>query len=292
MRSYDFNVAPNTAESAPQNSTITVQDKAMQMKPPIKFVTKSNHEQHQQQQRSLQKQITATEYGITTSRINHLDRISNNITLDKIISEYLANQHSKCKNPISTCPPFDLFTQHKCPDPKPNSIPGMCSNFASRYHYRQGGYSSKRLDRHLVHSQFCMTKLFRSDISYFKCCDFLPCKNCIIVGLHSGEVELYNIECGKRYTYPCHNSYVHNVKCSKNGSLVLTSSLELSKMWIISRNSFLMKLAFDGETYVEFSKVNEDKILGTNAKVNYKRLSCTDRQLFILPVHVLERYNI
>ena len=29
--------------------------------------------------------------------------------LDSIITEYLANQHSLCKNPMVTCPQFDLL---------------------------------------------------------------------------------------------------------------------------------------------------------------------------------------
>jgi hypothetical protein len=32
-----------------------------------------------------------------------------NLTLDGIITEYLKNQHALCKNPVATCPRFDLF---------------------------------------------------------------------------------------------------------------------------------------------------------------------------------------
>lgn len=31
------------------------------------------------------------------------------ITLDSIITEYLTNQHALCKNPMVTCPQFNLF---------------------------------------------------------------------------------------------------------------------------------------------------------------------------------------
>lgn len=31
------------------------------------------------------------------------------ITLDRIVTEYLMNQHALCKNPVVTCPTFDLF---------------------------------------------------------------------------------------------------------------------------------------------------------------------------------------
>lgn len=35
----------------------------------------------------------------------HNDRI----TLDSIVTEYLTNQHALCKNPMVTCPQFNLF---------------------------------------------------------------------------------------------------------------------------------------------------------------------------------------
>lgn len=31
------------------------------------------------------------------------------VTLDSIVTEYLRKQHALCKNPVVTCPPFDLF---------------------------------------------------------------------------------------------------------------------------------------------------------------------------------------
>lgn len=287
MKQTDFNAALTAAESAPQISTKNEQDDIMPVNVPIKLIKKSNQfnatnnnhlnmTQQQQQQRSLQKQITAAEYvgaSPTTSRLSQIEQFSKNVTLDTIITEYLTNQHALCKNPMSTCPQFDLFAPHKCPDPRPNKMHGLCSNFAGRYFRRQAGYNSRRLDRRLVHSQFCMARTIRSqDDSFYTCCDFTPCTTSIVVGLHSGEVKVYNNESGDEYTYPCHSSYVNNVKCSKDGTLLLTSSAwrqPLSGMWNIEKNQFSMKLVFDEEEYLEFSKVNEDKILGTNAEVNY-----------------------
>ena len=43
---------------------------------------------------------------------------SSKITLESIMCDYLSNQHSLCKNPMVTCPEFDLFVPHKCPDPR------------------------------------------------------------------------------------------------------------------------------------------------------------------------------
>lgn len=224
------------------------------------------------QQRSLQKQIVAIDCGgaIPTSRINPIE-YSSNITLETIITEYLTNQHSFCKNPISTCPQFNLFAPHKCPDPRPKIINGLCLNFPSRYHHRQAGYNSQRLDRRLVHSEVLPVvppKVLKSEMSLFTSCDFKPHTTDIVVGLQCGEVEVYDIETSDKYSYPCHSNCVNYVKCSRDGTLLLTSSQSRSKMWNIENKSFLMKLAFDEEKYIEFSKLNQDKILGTNGKVS------------------------
>lgn len=57
--------------------------------------------------RSLQKQISRDPAGgggpgVATSN-------PSTITLDSIITEYLTNQHALCKNPMVTCPQFNLF---------------------------------------------------------------------------------------------------------------------------------------------------------------------------------------
>lgn len=56
--------------------------------------------------RSLQKQISRDPGGgggpgVATSNLS--------VTLDSIITEYLTNQHALCKNPMVTCPQFNLF---------------------------------------------------------------------------------------------------------------------------------------------------------------------------------------
>eukprot|EP01080_Neovahlkampfia_damariscottae_P012883 gene12883-7304_t len=43
-----------------------------------------------------------------------------NVNLDKIIIEYLRNQHKECENPIEILPEFSLTSNHKCPDLKKN----------------------------------------------------------------------------------------------------------------------------------------------------------------------------
>lgn len=101
--------------------------------------------------------------------------VQKNITLDSIVTEYLTNQHALCKNPMSTCPQFDLFMPHKCPDPRPNRRSGLSFNFAGRLYRRELGYGSRRLDRHLINSRFSMIRMLRSKDpdQVISVCDFM-----------------------------------------------------------------------------------------------------------------------
>jgi len=59
---------------------------------------------------------------------------SRGVSLDGIVTEYLMNQHALCKNPMVTCPQFDLFHPHKCPDARSkNTAP---TNFTARMQRR------------------------------------------------------------------------------------------------------------------------------------------------------------
>ncbi|KAJ6646066.1 Protein mahjong [Pseudolycoriella hygida] len=168
------------------------------------------------------------------------------------------------------CPQLDLLaSEHKCLDHQPNKMHDLCSNFADHYLTRQQGYNSRRLDRRYIHSQFCVYRTITAQCdAFFTCCDFTPCGTSVVVGLRSGKVEVYKNENGNLCTtYQCHYSYVNNVKTSKDGTLLLTSSslFPFSAMWNIEKNQFSKKLSFHDEQYLDFSKLNEDKILGNRA---------------------------
>ncbi|KAJ6646010.1 DDB1- and CUL4-associated factor 1, partial [Pseudolycoriella hygida] len=81
-------------------------------------------------------------------------------------------------------------------------------------------------------------------------------------------VKVYNTKSAEEYfAHRCHDSYVDNVKCSKDGTLLLTSNVRrrpFSAMWNIERNQFSSKLIFNEDEFLEFSKLDEDKILGAN----------------------------
>jgi DDB1- and CUL4-associated factor 1 len=196
-----------------------------------------------------------------------------NVTLNTIITEYLTNQHSLCKNPMSTCPQFDLFKPHKCPDPRPNrNIMGLGVNVAARFFKRQQGFSSVRLDRRFVHSQFHVARTLKtSDLDLcFTTCDFTSDASSLMIGTHSGEVRVFHInDSTEDFSASCSDSYINNIKCSRNGRLVLTSSTwhtPLSVLWSVDNKQFSSKLSFNDDEYVEFSNLVQDKVLGTKGE--------------------------
>lgn len=81
------------------------------------------------------------------------------ISLDKIVKEYLLSQHALCKTPMVTCPQFDLFIPHKCPSKTDfNSVYKTTSSrpsFVSRFMRREiFGYGRGHEDRKLIYSKY------------------------------------------------------------------------------------------------------------------------------------------
>ncbi|XP_075228537.1 lisH and WD40 domain-containing protein mahjong isoform X6 [Lycorma delicatula] len=213
------------------------------------------------------------------------------VTLDSIITEYLTNQHALCKNPMVTCPQFNLFEPHKCPDPKAkNSAP---ANFTMRL---AKGITSRRLDQRLVHSRFCPVKTFRlgDDDIFFTCCVFLSKDKDLMIGTHQGEVKMFNLHSGaEEATYQCHESYISNLQASSDGSLLLTSSTwrrPLSALWGIN-NYFELKFSMVEDDYVEFSKLTQDRIIGTRGEVATIYDIATGKSVLTLTPTQSNQYN-
>lgn len=191
------------------------------------------------------------------------------VTLDSIITEYLTNQHALCKNPMATCPQFNLFVPHKCPDPKPKLV--TANNFVMRCARRALGYQSKTMDRRFIHSRFCPVQTIRSstDEGFFTCAKFLPEKYSVIVGDYNGEIHIYNKLTGnEENTFSAHDNYIVHMEPNRNGELLLTSSTwgrPVSALWGLK--NFDMKYPFNEEEHVEFSKVTQDKIIGTKEEI-------------------------
>jgi HIV-1 Vpr-binding protein len=256
---------------------------------PIKIIKKAiastsltNVPMQSQPQFTLEKQPT-TEIFLTASvplaigsSSRNLSSVpkSTNITLNTIITEYLTNQHSLCKNPMSTCPTFNLFEPHKCPDPRPNrNINGMSVNFATRFFKRHQGFSSVKLDRKFVHTNFNIARTLRiPDVDLcFTTCDFFTAEgSSLMIGTQNGEVRVLHInDSSEDFSASCSDSYINNLKCSRDNKLVLTSGTwhtPLSVLWSVENKQFVSKLNFDEEEYVEFSNVVQDKVLGTKGE--------------------------
>ncbi|KAF5303319.1 hypothetical protein FQA39_LY10058 [Lamprigera yunnana] len=191
------------------------------------------------------------------------------ITLDSIITEYLTNQHALCKNPMATCPQFNLFVPHKCPDPKPKIQ--AANNFLIRSVRRQLGFQSKSLDRKFIHSRFCPTQTIRlpNDDGFYTCVKFLPGDQSIVAGADSGDIRIFNIHSGNEdASFSAHDSYVVHTEPSRDGQLLISSSTwgrPLSALWTLS--TYEMKHSFENEEYMEFSKATQDKLIGTKGEV-------------------------
>lgn len=253
---------------------------------PIKIIKKnpiphtstsvSSHLNHDPTQRSLQKQISTTNDGFISipQRPTNPEPPStnNNITLDTIITEYLTNQHALCKHPMTTCPQFDLFVPHKCPDSHLNKVYGLSTNFAARFYRRQAGFNARRLDRRLVHSNYSVVRNLRSQDSdlFFTTCTFTACSTNVIVGSYNGTVKVFNInQSTEEFSSNCHDSYISSIKCNREGNLVIISSTwrpPMSTLWNIEDRQFTLKLQWADEEYCEFNNV-QDKILGTKSQV-------------------------
>lgn len=164
--------------------------------------------------------------------------------LDSIITEYLREQHSRCKNPVATCPPFSLFTPHQCPEPKQRRQAPV--NFTSRHtrsvvYPKYGGVDGGCFDRHLIFSRWVASvgswylhwrilasfflsrfrpiSVFREadeDESGFMCCAFSARERFLMLGTCTGQLKLYNVFTGQEEaSYSCHSSAITHLEPSR-----------------------------------------------------------------------------
>lgn len=222
---------------------------------------------------------------------------SRGVTLDAIVTEYLMNQHALCKNPMVTCPQFDLLEPHKCPDAKSKSAAPL--NFAVRaqkraIHPPYGGIDGARMDRKLIYSRFRPVRTYRSDGETFTCCAFSPCEQFLMIGNQSGELKLYNINtAAEEATYQCHESYLFSVEPNWTGDLLLTSGMyrpPFSCLWSVG-DFFDMKHSFEDDEYVEFSKTTQDKIVGTQGETATVYDVATGKRLMKLTPNTSNHYS-
>uniref|UniRef100_A0A087YIR1 DDB1- and CUL4-associated factor 1 n=1 Tax=Poecilia formosa TaxID=48698 RepID=A0A087YIR1_POEFO len=197
-------------------------------------------------------------------------------TLDSIITEYLREQHARCSNPVTTCPPFSLFNPHRCPESKQRrqASPNFTARLGSRMLYpKYRGVDRGSLDRQLIFSRFRPVSVFRENNggdSSFTCCAFSARERFLMLGTCSGHLKLYNIFSGEEAAdYTCHGSAISYIEPSRDGNFVLTSaswSVPLSALWSMD-SIFTMKNSFGEDHYVEFSKLCQDRVIGTKDQV-------------------------
>uniref|UniRef100_A0A8D8ZHD1 Protein mahjong n=1 Tax=Cacopsylla melanoneura TaxID=428564 RepID=A0A8D8ZHD1_9HEMI len=241
--------------------------------------------------KSLQKQISGP--GGSGGPSNPGGAGSNStggISLDSIITEYLTNQHALCKNPMVTCPEFNLFVPHKCPDPKPKNH--LITNFTAR-HTR--GIRSRRLNHRLIHSRFCPTKTIRADEddTYFSCCAFMG--NTVLASSNQGKVYMYSTRTAEELlAYSCHESYISNLDVDNRNNLLLTSSTwrrPLSALWSIRDGVFEFKHGFHDEELVLFSHQSPLKIIGTKGETAVIYDGVTGKKVITLTPALSNQYN-
>jgi hypothetical protein len=191
------------------------------------------------------------------------------ISLDKIVRQYLLNQHSLCKTPMVTCPTFDLLKPHKCPSKsdrqRATDFRNPSTNFAQRFFKRQmGGCTRGHEDRKLIYSRYKPVRVLRSaeisvgeDMS-FTSCAYSPDHQWIAVGTSHGEVKLFNMtNYQEEGTYPCHDSEIYHVQYNDKSSMLLTSNIwrrPFSCLWKME-GLFEKVMEFERDEYVEFSKL-------------------------------------
>uniref|UniRef100_A0A3Q4GMH6 DDB1 and CUL4 associated factor 1 n=1 Tax=Neolamprologus brichardi TaxID=32507 RepID=A0A3Q4GMH6_NEOBR len=199
-------------------------------------------------------------------------------TLDSIITEYLREQHARCPNPVTTCPPFSLFTPHRCPEPKQRrqASPNFTARLGARVLYpKYGGVDRACLDRHLIFSRFRPMSVFHEgdgDESGFTCCAFSACERFLMLGTCSGHLKFYNVLSGdEAANYTCHTSAITHLEPSRDGKLLLTSaswSVPLSALWS-------MDGIYDIQTGQKTLTLN-DPALANNYKRNCATFNPTD----------------
>ncbi|XP_045489571.1 protein mahjong isoform X2 [Pieris rapae] len=246
--------------------------------------------------RSLQKQLS----------IAGADRPPSppRITLHSIITEYLYNQHALCKNPVVTCPQFNLFEPHKCPEPRPGGLTTVSSrhteplNICGRLVRRELGTSiSCREHAALAHSNFAASRTLRlsDDDAYFTHAIFHPTQQQLLAATSSGDIRVFNLFSGiEEHSYRVHDSYIiYHIQSSRDGLLLLASS---STSWRTHSALWNMKefehcFSLDNEEYVEFSKMTDDRIIGTKGETATIYDTLTGRELMTLKPSISNQYG-
>ncbi|KAF3855644.1 hypothetical protein F7725_016367 [Dissostichus mawsoni] len=193
-------------------------------------------------------------------------------SLDSIITEFLREQHARCINPVTTCPPFSLFTPHRCPEPTQRRMaePNFSARLGGRGLYpRHGG-----VDR----GGWTGTSS-SADESGFTCCAFSARERFLMLGTCSGHLKFYNVFSGEEEAnYTCHTSAITHLEPSRYRQCLHPQVKTVTHtqhthththtvshcVFTVCRNSFV------DDHYVEFSKHSQDRVIGTKDQVAHE----------------------
>nr|XP_039264269.1 DDB1- and CUL4-associated factor 1-like [Styela clava] len=195
-------------------------------------------------------------------------------TLNSIIEENFKHQHARCRNPVATVPEFSLFSQHRCPDPRyrVEASTNVMKRLVSREGIcpRWGGIGGEVCDRQLVYSRYKPGYVFKgSEDRKVPFCSvaFMPGDEQIVLGDYQGDVVIHNL-------YSAEDQVIQGVagmpisalQPSRNGDsiLVTAESIWANNCSLHSLGTQLEhKFTFEDIDHAEFSKLHQDKIIGT-----------------------------
>lgn len=200
--------------------------------------------------------------------VNNLCSSDPSISLDRIVTEYLMNQHALCKNPVVTCPTFDLFQPHSCPEPR--SQRAAPTNFTMRHarkFYGINGSDTGTLNRKYIYSRYRPTQVYRQadDDDIFVCCEFTPDDQFIVAGTTRGDVRLFSKNgATEEGVYTVHQGAVSSLVPHNSGNLLLTSctAIHETSLWSIT-DMFEFKFSLEECHHADFNNA-QDKIIGTS----------------------------
>ncbi|XP_037299352.1 protein mahjong isoform X2 [Manduca sexta] len=253
------------------------------------------------ERRSLQKQLSAAPGDPPAANPPR-------VTLHSIITEYLYNQHALCKNPVVTCPQFNLFEPHKCPEPRGcgGAVGGVGAsgarwggealNVCARLARRElGAGGGRRAHARLLHSHFAPVRTLRlqDDDAFFTHTIFHPTQQQLLAATSSGDIRVFNLFSGiEENSYQVHESYIYHMQASRDGLLLLASATTpwrpLSALWNMKEFDLLFQL--DNEEYVEFSKMSDERIIGTKGETATIFDTRTGRELMTLTPSISNQY--
>lgn len=197
-------------------------------------------------------------------------------TLNSIIEENFKHQHARCRNPVVTVPEFSLFSQHCCPEPRfrveaPTNVTkrvvtrqGVCP--------RWGGIGGAGCDRQLIYSRYKPGYVFKGTEDRkvpFCSVAFMPGDEKIVLGDYQGDVVIHSMYSNEdEVLLGVAGMPISSLKPSRRGDCILVTAESIwannCSLHSVSEGVQLEhKYTFEDMDYVEFSKVNQDKVIGT-----------------------------